>query len=275
MNADTRGLNYTKVMVVVFDGCRPDAIAQAHTPAVDALWQTGAYTWAAQSVVPSVTLPTHLAMWRGVAPEKHGVMDNTFVSSAAHYPSAFEIARRAGRHTAMFYSWEELRDLSAPGALTMSFCHAATAGDGTDQKVAEAAAAYLAAAQPDLLFVYFGNIDLIGHDQGWMSAPYLAAIEESDRALGGLLDTLVESGLRDQYAILFLADHGGHEHMHGSALPEDMTIPWIINGRGVKRGHRLQTPVRITDTAATMLHLLDLPRPDMWDGQPVTDALAV
>jgi hypothetical protein len=50
----------TKIILVVFDGCRPDGLAEAHTPNVDALWQSGAYSWTAQSVTPSVTLPTHL-----------------------------------------------------------------------------------------------------------------------------------------------------------------------------------------------------------------------
>jgi predicted AlkP superfamily pyrophosphatase or phosphodiesterase len=265
----------TKVLVVVFDGCRPDGLAQAHTPYVDALWQTGAYSWSAQSVAASVTLPAHLSMWRGVTPEKHGVTDNVFMPTASAYPSAFEIAHQARLHTAMFYSWEELRDLSAPGHLTMSYCHEAKSDDGTDQLVAEEAARYLVAHQPHLAFVYFGNTDLIGHDHGWMSAPYLAAIEELDQALGTLLNALSQAHLRNDYTLLLLSDHGGHDRHHGSTSPEDLTIPWIINGPSVKRGYEIQAPVFIHDTAATIAYLLDLPRPESWDGQPVLTALHV
>ncbi len=265
----------TKVLVVVFDGCRPDGLAQAHTPHVDALWQTGAYSWSAQSVAASVTLPAHLSMWRGVPPEKHGVTDNVFLPSASAYPSVFEVAHQAGLKTAMFYSWEELRDLSAPGHLTMSYCHEAKSNDGTDQLVAAEAARYLIAHRPDLAFVYFGNTDLIGHDDGWMSPPYLAAIEQLDQTLGHLLDDLAQAKLRDEYTLLLLSDHGGHGHHHGSTSPEDLTIPWIINGSGVKRGYEIQAPVLIQDTAATIAYLLDLPRPAQWDGQPVLTALHV
>lgn len=262
----------TNVLVVVFDGCRPDGLAQAHTPNVDSLWQAGAYTWTAQSIAPSITLPTHMSMWRGVTPNKHGIDTNTFKASAATYPSAIEIAHQARLSTAMFYSWEELRDLSAPGHLDMSYYRAAQPNDGTDSLIADAAAVYLATRQPHLAFVYFGDTDLVGHAQGWMSAPYLAAIEQLDRALGALLCTLEQASLRDRYTVLLLADHGGHDYQHGTALAEDLTIPWILNGPSVRRGHPLQQPVCITDTAATIAHLLDVPRPAAWDGQPVFEA---
>ena len=263
----------TKVLVVVCDGCRPDGIAQAHTPIIDSLWQTGAYTWAAQSVMPSITLPAHLSMWRGVIPEKHGVYTNTFNGATAAYPSAFEVAHQAHLSTAMFCSWETLRDLSNPGHLTMSYCRAAqSSDDGTDAAVISAATDYLIAEQPDLAFVYYGDTDLVGHDHGWMSAPYITAIEQLDRALGGTLLALERANVRDHYTVLLLSDHGGHDYEHGTDSAEDMTIPWLLNGPNIRRGHQLQQPVNVTDTAATIAYLLALPAPAVWDGQPVLEA---
>ena len=63
------------------------------------------------------------------------------------------------------------------------------------------------------------------------------------------------------------------DHEHGSDLPDDLTIPWVLNGPGVRQGYAIQTPVIIMDTAATIAHLLELPRPDVWEGRPVLDAL--
>ncbi|MCZ7543581.1 MAG: alkaline phosphatase family protein [Anaerolineae bacterium] len=105
-----------KVILIILDGCRPDGIAQADTPHIDALRQVGAYTWAAQSVMPSISLPTHMSMFRGVPPERHGITENVYAPTAALYPSVVEVARQAGMHTAMFYDWEELRDLNPPAA---------------------------------------------------------------------------------------------------------------------------------------------------------------
>lgn len=263
----------TKVILVVFDGCRPDALQQAQTPTVDELWRNGAYTWAARTVVPSWTLPTHMSMFRGVSPQKHGVQENRFQASAAAYPSIMDVAHQAALRTAMFYSWEELRDLSAHGSLDLSFYRTcAVDRDTVDHIVAEQAIAHLVAVQPDLSLVYFCEADLVGHEFGWMSTAYIAAIERMDHALGCVVEALQKAHLQDSFTWLLLADHGGHDHTHGSDAAEDITIPWIVSGPRIRRGHQLQAPVRIVDTAATIAHLLGINTPEVWDGQPVWDA---
>lgn len=264
----------SKVLFIMLDGCRPDGLAQANTPYLDSLWQNGAYSWTARSVMPSVTLPAHSSIFRGVSPEKHGIgADNVFRPSAAAYPSVMDVSAQGGRHNALFYSWEQLRDLSAPGSLKMSYCLAdVTPGGDNDTPVAAAAADYLATRQPDFCFLYLGDIDISGHLFGWMSPDYIKTIEVNDRAIGLVLDRLQKAGLRDEYTILAQADHGGHDTDHGTDSPEDMTIPWIINGAPVKRGHHLQTAIGLCDTAATIAHLLDVPLPAVWEGRPVLEA---
>jgi len=260
------------VILIVFDGCRPDGLTQAHTPHADTLWQNGAYTWAAQSVLPSLTLPTHNTMFRGVAPDKHGVVENTFNAAASAYPSILDVAHAAGLYTAMFSSWGELRDLAAPGSLEHSLLRAARPGEDVDAYLAAAAADLIVREQPDLTFLYMQQSDIAGHDAGWMSRPYLDAIEAMDRALGILLDRLDAARLRDQITFVLLADHGGHDRTHYGDAPEDTIIPWIISGPAIKRGHALAQPVHLADTAATVAHALGLTPPPVWDGQPVRDA---
>jgi len=258
-----------KLILTIFDGCRPDALALAHTPTTDRLWQTGAYTWTAQTVAPSFTLPTHMSMFRGVAPQKHGVLDNVYRPSAGAFPSVLDIARQNGRTTAMFYSWEQLRDLSAHGSLTVSYCRDGYVTAGVDHIIAEQAARVIVSEQPDLAVVYLCESDLVGHKAGWMSPAYIKSIENMDNALGQLVEDLEQTGVLSHYTLLLLADHGGHGNTHGSDHPEDMTIPWIISGSGIKPGHAIASPVTITDTAATIAHVLGIPRPAPWDGQPV------
>jgi len=262
-----------KLLLIVLDGCRPDALQQAHTPRLDSLWQTGAYTWNARSVMPSVTLPSHNTMFRGVSPDKHGVgADNVFVPSALAFPSITDVAKLGNKRTAMFYSWEQLRDLAAPGSLDVTYCANGVYGEDNDTPVARLAAAYLVERQPDFCFLYLGDIDIMGHLHGWMSPEYIEAIEANDRAVGIVLDALETAGLRSAYTLLVQADHGGHDTDHGTELPEDMTIPWILNGPGVKQGHALQGAVNMADTPATIAHILELERPPVWEGAPVYEA---
>ena len=86
------------------------------------------------------------------------------------------------------------------------------------------------------------------------------------------MKAIEEAGIADKSTIIVTADHGGHAKTHGSALPIDMDIPWIAWGQGIKRGYEIQAPVKTFDTAATALWLLDVPRPESFDGVPVTSA---
>jgi arylsulfatase A-like enzyme len=114
----------------------------------------------------------------------------------------------------------------------------------------------------------------VGHRHGWMSEPYLEAVHQADRAIGLVLGALRKAGRLAGTACLVLADHGGHDFDHSAGLAEDLTIPWIVSGPGVRRGHQVAAPVDITDTAPTITHLLGLPMPAEWTGRVVTEALA-
>ena len=60
---------------------------------------------------------------------------------------------------------------------------------------------------------------------------------------------------------------------HSAGQGEDLTIPWIISGPGVRRGHEITGHVTILDTAPTIAQLPRLPSPAEWNGQVVTEAL--
>lgn len=264
-----------RVILILLDGLRPDGVAQAATPTLDRLVSTGAYSWQARAVMPSVTLPCHASIFQAVPPSSHGVLDNVWVHETADViPSLFDVAHQAGLGTAAFYSWEPLRDLARPGALDFVYFrnHGKNVRRDFEQKIGEVAAEYILAQQPACAFVYFGSPDLAGHHAGWMSEYYLQTVTLIDGIVGRLLDRVANAGLLAETACLLLADHGGQGKVHGSALAEDMTVPWILTGPGVRRGCQLSCPVSIMDTAPTLAYLLGLPRPAVWEGRVVRAA---
>jgi predicted AlkP superfamily pyrophosphatase or phosphodiesterase len=264
-----------QLVLFVVDGLRPDAVTQAATPWIDTLVARGAHTWQAQTVMPSVTLPCHTSMLYGVPPSRHGVVSNEWTPARPLLPGLFEIVHRAGLGTAAFYTWEPLRDLTPLGTLDMAYYRRlGEPGGDRDLEIGTLAAAYIAEQQPALSFVYLGAADAAGHRHGWMSPPYLQAISQADRAIGQVVQALRSSGSLDHTACLVLADHGGHDLNHEAGTAEDLTIPWVISGVGVRRGHTIARPVHITDTAPTIAHLLGLPEPPEWTGRPVVEALA-
>ena len=82
-------------MVLLFslDGVRPDAIEQASTPTLDRLKREGAWTDRARTEMPSVTLPCHQSMLRGVPVARHGITSNQFQPLARPVPSLINVAQ--------------------------------------------------------------------------------------------------------------------------------------------------------------------------------------
>lgn len=265
------------VLLVVVDGMRPDGMLQANAPTMRGLMDRGTYSLTAQSVLPSITLPTHMSMFHGVPPEVHGIRSNHYFPMGGEpVPGIIDLVRKEKRRAAVFYTWEELRDLWRPGSAVYSSFINIYGPDGftSDTAIARLAADYLVVERPDFTFLYLGQVDEIGHRHGWMSSEYLRTIEVADAALGYILGQLENTGLLKNTTCLLTADHGGHDHAHGLDLPEDMTVPWILSGCGVKQGCEIQGLVRIYDTAPTIARLLELPIPPAWQGRPVLEFLA-
>ncbi|NCO32304.1 MAG: hypothetical protein AUJ92_18990 [Armatimonadetes bacterium CG2_30_59_28] len=257
------------VLIVSVDGLRPDALRQANTPNMDSLWKDGSYTWAAKTVLPSVTLVAHASMLTGVEPARHGIDWNrdSPEKGVIQVPTVFDYAKKAGLTTAMIVGKSKLSHLRRPDVVDY-YVHAGY----TDVRVGDVASEYLLVSSPNLCFIHFPGPDSAGHAVGWMSDAQIKAIEETDANIGRILSSLRARGTASRCAIIVTADHGGHEKTHGTASDEDMTIPWICWGNGVKKSHLLQGRVGVCDTAATALSALGITPPEAWDGRVVSDA---
>jgi predicted AlkP superfamily pyrophosphatase or phosphodiesterase len=256
-----------RVILVMIDGLRPDAIAIANTPTLRHLMAHGAYTLNARSLMPSVTLPCHMSIFHSVPPERHGITSNVWTPMARPLPGLIEAAYMADKRCGFFMNWEELRDLSRPGGLQMSmiFNESYNLTDG-DRIVTDAALPHLGAL--DFSFVYLGTVDSSGHFFGWMEDGYLQQVARADEQLGRIVAALPSDAV-----LIVQADHGGHDRFHGTDAPEDMTIPWLMYGAGVREGYVIERAVSLLDTAPTIAHLLGVKLPREWEGTPVAEAL--
>ena len=257
-----------RVLIVSLDGLRPDALDPNRTPTILALADLGAISLTAQTILPSATLPAHGSMLSGYDVEDHGLTWNDYIPANGFIRTAtlFSVAHDAGLHTEMVVSKEKLVHIASPGSVD-EFTYVR----GGDYAVAEQAGIAIADGF-DVLFVHFPGPDTAGHQDGWMSPTYLGTVAHSDEAVARVLAALEVAGLREGTLIILTSDHGGHGEVHGSSLPEDMTIPWIVAGPGVVPGTRLTSPITIYDTAATALWALGLSLPDDIAGRPVEEA---
>ena len=276
------------VFIVSFDQGAPAGIQKADMPVFKSMAEEGAHTWEAYTIVPSVTLPAHASMLTGVGVQKHQVGWNDLnpEKGLVKVPTIFSIAKKAGLTTAMVVSKEKFHTLELPGSVDSFLLPA----DHTSASIAAAFAEMVVKLKPNLCLIHFGDPDVAGHAHGMFSPEKMKALADSDTALAAVVKAIKDAGLLDTSVIILTADHGGHDRTaaelaqmakpgvppqpgtHGSASPEDVTIPWIAWGTGVHKHFTITAPVIQYDTAATALWLLGIPVPESFWGRPVTTA---
>jgi predicted AlkP superfamily pyrophosphatase or phosphodiesterase len=250
------------VVMILVDGLRPDALKQAKVPTIDGFIKHGSSTMHAQTVEPSLTLPSVTSMLTGLPVDQHGITWNEYepMRGFLKAPTVFEIASfAAGKLGAMFLNKEKLLHIAKPDrGLLVQVCSVTEPGC-TAQKIAtDVIRAYRTATEgkPSLFFIHVADLDVAGHEKGWMSKPYLQALESTDRAIATIVKGFQDLGLSKHTAFILTSDHGGHDKTHGTNAPEDMTIPWIAAGPGIKSGYVIKRPISLIDTAATALRVL-------------------
>lgn len=278
------------VFIISIDGGSPPVIERSDMPVLKRLVKKGAHTWHAQTIKPSLTLPSHASMLTGVPMEKHKVTWNHIspTNGLVEVPTVFSTAKPAGHSTAMFVGKEKFAHLLLTNTVDHFYYDRdndvvvlkSDSGDKVFKKegnifarmVATNAADYIVKYRPNLCFIHFTDTDTIGHQFGWGSPEQIKAFAETDIALGMILEAIHKAGIAKRSVILISADHGGHGKGHSQGTPLDTQIPWIAWGKDVKKGYEIVLPVNTCDTAATALWLLGVAPASKIDGVPVSSA---
>ena len=251
----------SKVILISIDGMRPDGLKQCGNEYVDTLMKESSYTFNAQTVFPSVTLPFHLSMFQSVPPQRHGTLTNDYAIPVRPVNGIFEQIRDSGnKRSAFFYGWEPLRDIATVRTLTASEYFSVYL-DNSDAILTGKALDSIKALNHDFVFLYMARTDDEGHTHGWMGAEYLDCI---NKAISNVKRVIDEVG--DEYTVIITADHGGHERSHGTDMPEDMTIPLFLRGREFEPGKELND-VSILDIAPTVAAVMGIEPAREWEGK--------
>lgn len=279
------------VFIISFDGGKPKVIHEAEMPVIKRLASEGASTWAANTIFPPKTLPSHTSMLTGLGPGKHQVLWNDWMPLRRvgdNVQTVFSLTKRAAPDslTAAFVGKVKFRHLWLKDSLDMFDFNGPQSAGGPPpgaateiekrvvpaQTVAKNASAYIVEKKPRLCFIHFPDADSAGHKSGWGSPEQKEAFKVCDQALGQIVRAIEQAGIAGSSIILITADHGGTGKNHKDDTPDDRNIPWIAWGKSVKKNHTVTTAVNTFDTAATALWLLDVPLPAELDGKPVTEA---
>lgn len=266
-----------RVILLVLDGLRPDAIPRFGLTQLAALGRMGASTNLGRTVTPSVTACAMASLLTGAAPERHGLTDTRFriprprgtlhplprVLAEHAYPTSAFLARMPLLFTGIAHRI----------AAHLGVSQARFSGLGASD-VLTAATATLREQRRGLILMHWPDGDAAGHAHGWMSEGYAQAARTMDREVGRLVSML---DLDDPSTLLIaLADHGGggarvdnHDSMH----PLDTTIPIMLAGGAVRRG-ALGAGASLLDIPATICWALGIPRPESYAGRPLEQLVA-
>ena len=253
-----------KVILISIDGMRPDGLQMCGNPYVQELENMCSYTYNASSMIPSVTFPCHFSMTHSVTPQRHGILSNTYVPQVRPVKGIFEKISDAGGVSAMFYGWEPLRDIALPGTLKFATYINAYMQDSCDTVLTDEAEKLIAAHKPDFVFLYMVETDEKGgHDNGWMSQEYLRRISIAIDNVKRIIEKFGE-----EYSVIVMADHGGHDRSHGTELPEDMTIPLFFCGPDFVPGGSIPN-ASLLDIAPTIAEVMGIVPDREWEGRPL------
>ncbi len=272
----TRHRLIRRVIVVVLDGLRPDAIDAFDLATLRGLAARHAHTRAAATVAPSVTAAAMGSLLTGVSPERHGLTSDRFHIPRSRGPISPlpRVIEEAGYLTTACMADVPLlyRRIARGLARRLGVTRPSFDGDGANA-ILQAARPWLNAQRSGLLLFHWPDADRAGHAHGWMSAEYGRGAQAMDDALGRLVDL---TGLEhDPSTVLIaLADHGGggvDPRDHDSAHPLDRTIPIVVAGGSVVPGP-LRPDASILDVPATVLWALGIARPPVYEGRPLVEA---
>ncbi|MFC9735100.1 alkaline phosphatase family protein [Streptomyces roseolus] len=275
------GTSPDKVLVVGMDGLRYDRIDAANAPTLKSLMANGTYGRSllyANPMAATSSGPGWSTVSTGVWPDKHGVKDNTFTGkNYAKYPGFLARLHQVRPQLSLFAAvdWPELdtHGTVTPGAdakLVYDNDYAVN-----DAVITDLTEQVLRDQNPDVLFVYFGETDEIGHNHGAASQKYLDAIAVQDGYLGRLLAAIRSrpTYASERWTVLVTTDHGhtdagGHG---GSAIEERRTFV-LAQGPGIAAGAR-PVDTRLVDVAATVFRQLGIVPDPSWglDGKPIQD----
>ena len=124
----------------------------------------------------------------------------------------------------------------------------------------------------------FANMEAMDHR--WIRAAYLAMVENIDETVGRLIDTLEETGQRENTLIVFMSDHGEMLGDHGIYLKgpyfyEELSrVPLVMSLPGtLPSGQRRGGLVELIDLAPTLLDLVGLDHHEGMQGRSLLDWL--
>lgn len=234
------------LVLISIDGFRWDYLDEYPTPALNALAARGVRADALVPVFPTLTFPNHYSIATGLYPQNHGIVANEFpdpelggwyvykkkktAQDGRWYGGEpiWVAAAKVGMKTAAFYFVGSEADIQGIRPNRWFPYNKLITGDMRTDQVLQ----WLAEPEetrPQVITLYFDDVDDHSHWSGVGSAAAIAAIARVDGYIQQLLDGVDQLPHKDQLSLVVVSDHG----QGGYSNPQQ---PFVLEGRFNLRG---------------------------------------
>ncbi len=276
------------VILIGIDGWAATNFDKAPMPIVkDKLMAEGSYTLEKRSVLPSASAINWASNFMGVGTESHGYttwgskvpeIPSSVTNAHGIFPTIFSILKEQlpESKTAAIFDWDGIKYVIDTLAVdhVMQRDHAGYGKEfgedcGEPLDYVKEAVNVIKEEKPTLFAVYFGGLDETGHTYGWYTEKYYDFEKVLDECIAQLIEATKEAGIYDDTIFVLTADHGGIDKGHGGITLEEMLSPFIVYGKGIRKGFQMTDAMMQYDVAATVAYILGLETPQAWVGRPM------
>lgn len=267
---------FDHVIIIGIDGMGGTGIQNSPTPTIDSLMKAGSFTLNARGVLPTSSSPNWASMIMGAGPEQHGITSNewqkddytlppTDKGPEGIFPTIFSVIKINNKNaiTGAVYQWKDFGRLFEKSLVDYD-----TSALGENQTT-ELACDFIQARQPEFCFIHIDHVDGAGHKWGYDSERYHGGVEKADGLINQIINSIKATGINDNTLLIISADHGGNEKGHGGETLNEIRIPVILCGLGIKRNFEIKAKVNIFDIASTVVFALGYEQPESWIGNPL------
>lgn len=229
------------VILISFDGFRPDYVGQYNTPNLDRIIENGVRSTGMIPVFPTKTFPNHYSLVTGLYAENTGLIANNMFDD--EMDAFFSLGNRSAVQNPAWWSGEpvwvtaEQQDVRT-GIMFWPGSEAPIKGTyATHWKVYDHGMDYDARVDTvihwltsptsnpiNFVALYFDAVDSYGHNYGVGSDSLQYAVELVDSKLGYLISELDRVGIWPNINIIITSDHGMYNTSNDKVILLDKLI---------------------------------------------------
>lgn len=267
------------VILIGFDGMSANSLKNGVAmPNYRSMMKKGSYTLKTRSVLPSSSAANWASMFMGASPELHGFntwgsqkpdFDSRELTENNLFPDIFYLIRQVEPKAELghIYEWGGMYYLADNKSID-NIRQATLSGINIKSAVAPAVE-YIKTEKPNFCAIVFAEPDGAGHNEGWETDAYYNMLNHLDNALQAIVDAVEQAGMIDETVFVLVSDHGGKDKKHGGPTLDEMEIPLVFCGKGIKSDFEIPESTMVYDIASTIGYMFGVNQPQVWIGRPV------